>query len=287
MRVSSQQLFDSGVAALQQHLQGVVESQRQISSGQRYGKASDNALAAGLGVQVSLKRAEFSMLKVNQDHVQSTLDQTDAQLSSLYQMLGNFQQMMIQASGAGVSDEVRQQMAQKARTLLDSVEDFSAARDASGNPILKAAADVGEVQVAPGISMETGILRSDVMGAPPMDPADPADQGIGVDVSKWMQEVHATLVAGAKPTEQQFEKINEAMRQISRAQVKTGVLLNLLDSARQASAFQEAAVEEQRSTLLDADPAQAAANLARSNALLQAAQAIMARMDANSLFQKI
>jgi len=87
MRVSSQQLFDSGVAAMQQHLQDVVEAQRQISSGQRHGKASDDPLAAGLGVQVSLKRAEFGMFKVNQNHVQHNLDQTDAQLSSLQQML--------------------------------------------------------------------------------------------------------------------------------------------------------------------------------------------------------
>ena len=100
MRVSSQQLFDSGVAALQQHMQDVVESQRQISSGQRHGKASDDPLAAGLGVQVQLKKAEFAMFRVNQDHVQTTLDQTDSQLSSLQQMLGNLQQLMIQASGA-------------------------------------------------------------------------------------------------------------------------------------------------------------------------------------------
>jgi flagellar hook-associated protein 3 FlgL len=279
MRVSSQQLFDSGVAALQQHMQDVVESQRQISSGQRHGKASDDPLAAGLGVQVQLKKAEFAMFRVNQDHVQTTLDQTDSQLSSLHQMLGNLQQLMIQASGAGLDDATRIQLAQKAQTLKDAVQQFADAKDASGNELLKATGGVGEVQVAPSIRLETGILKSSVMG-------DPADANT-VDVLDAMNDVLVALQGGQKPSSLEFDAIGNAMRQVSKAQVKTGVLLNLLDSARQASAFQETAVEQQRSTLMDTDPAQAAADLARSNALLQAAQAIMARLDATSLFEKI
>jgi flagellin-like hook-associated protein FlgL len=279
MRVSSQQLFDSGVAALQQHMQDVVESQRQISSGQRHGKASDDPLAAGLGVQVQLKKAEFAMFRVNQDHVQTTLDQTDSQLSSLQQMLANMQQLMIQSSGVGLDNATRTQMAQKAKTLRDAVQQFSNAKDSSGNPLLKAAGGVGEVQVAPSIKLETGILKSSVMG----DPTDATT----VDVLDAMNDVLVALEGGQKPSAAEFDAIGNAMRQVSKAQVKTGVLLNLLDSARQASAFQETAVEQQRSTLMDTDPAQATADLARSNALLQAAQAIMARLDSTSLFEKI
>jgi flagellin-like hook-associated protein FlgL len=186
---------------------------------------------------------------------------------------------MIQASGVGLDDATRTQMAQKAQTLKDAVEQFSNAEDASGNPLLKADGGVGEVQVAPSIKLETGILKSSVMG----DPGDATT----VDVLDAMNDVLVALQGGQKPSTLEFDAIGNAMRQVSKAQVKTGVLLNLLDSARQASAFQETAVEQQRSTLLDTDPAQAAADLARSNALLQAAQAIMARLDSTSLFEKI
>lgn len=279
MRVSSQQLFDSGVAALQQHLQDVVESQRQISSGKRYGKASDDPLAAGLGVQVQLKKAEFAMFRVNQNHVQSTLDQTDSQLASLHQMLANMQQLMIQASGPGLDNATRIQMAQKAKTLHDAVLQFSQAKDAAGKEILKAVGELGPVKLAPSIELETGILKTSVMG----DPADATT----IDVLEAMDDIFVALNSGQTPSTAEFEAINNAMRQVSKAQVRTGVLLNLLDSARQASAFQETAVEQQRSTLMDTDPAEATANLARSNALLQAAQAIMARLDSTSLFEKI
>jgi flagellin-like hook-associated protein FlgL len=277
VRVSSQQLFDSGVAALQQHLQGVVESQRQISSGQRHSKASDDPLAAGLGVQVSLKRSEFAMFKVNQNHVQHTLDQTDAQLSSLQQLLASFQQLMIQTTSPGIDGKLRQQMAQKADSLIAAFDQFVQAKDASGQPILKATGSVGRVQVAPSIEIETGIEQVSVIGS--------ASQGI--DVLQAMRDVKTALEGGQQASNAQFDAIGDALSQVSKAQVRTGVLLNLLESASQASAFQEAAVEQQRSNLLDTDPAQATADLARSNALLQAAQAIMARLDSTSLFQKI
>ena len=46
-------------------------------------------------------------------------------------------------------------------------------------------------------------------------------------------------------------------------------------------------VELQRSNLMDTDMAEATAGLVKSNALLQAAQSIMSKLDANSLFQKL
>jgi flagellin-like hook-associated protein FlgL len=43
----------------------------------------------------------------------------------------------------------------------------------------------------------------------------------------------------------------------------------------------------QRSNLLDTDLATATASLVKSNALLQAAQSIMTKLDVNTLFQKL
>ena len=64
MRISSQQVFDSNLKSIQQHTSDVVEAQRQISSGQKYKLASDNALAAGLGVQVNFDNAQFARTAV-------------------------------------------------------------------------------------------------------------------------------------------------------------------------------------------------------------------------------
>ena len=90
MRISSQQVFDSSVQSMQQHTSDVVEAQRQISSGQKYRLASDDALEAGLGVQIAWDKSQFAMFKVNQDHVNASLSSTDAQLNSINIALTKF-----------------------------------------------------------------------------------------------------------------------------------------------------------------------------------------------------
>ena len=59
------------------------------------------------------------------------------------------------------------------------------------------------------------------------------------------------------------------------------------DAATESADVQKNNVEVQRSNLLDTDLATATAGLVKSNALLQAAQSIMTKLDANSLFQKL
>ena len=97
MRISSQQVFDSGVSSMQQHTSDVVKYQQQISSGRKYQVASDDALAAGLGVQIDLDNTQFAMFKVNQNHITASLTSTDSQLMNINLALTNFQQMMVQA----------------------------------------------------------------------------------------------------------------------------------------------------------------------------------------------
>ena len=65
------------------------------------------------------------------------------------------------------------------------------------------------------------------------------------------------------------------------------MLQNQLDAATEAADVQKNNVEVQRSNLLDTDLATATAGLMKANALLQAAQSIMTKMDTNSLFQKL
>jgi flagellin-like hook-associated protein FlgL len=74
---------------------------------------------------------------------------------------------------------------------------------------------------------------------------------------------------------------------VTRSQVKVGLLQNQLDAATQFSESQKLNVETARSNLLDTDLPQATSQLAKSNALLQAAQAIITKLDTNTLFQKL
>lgn len=291
MRISSQQIFDSGIQALQKQTSDVVEFQRQISSGQRFSRASESPLAAGLGVQVSLKRSVFAMYKVNQDHVSASLSSTDTQLNSLQNMLARFQQMMVQATNDAVGPDVRKQLGYQADILIKSIDKFSKAEDANGQPILKLEA-VSQVMVAPTIELDSALTYQEVMGrSDPAVAADPTNNtnvvGGRVDILTVLNKVKTNLNLGLGPNPTEVDAIKEALTQVSKAQAKTGVLQNELDAAVQAAEMQKQNTETNRTTLLDTDLGEATAGLARANALLQAVQSVISNMDTNSLFRKL
>ena len=276
MRISSQQVFESGVSSMQQHTSDVVKYQQQISSGRKYQVASDDALAAGLGVQIDLDNAQFAMFKVNQNHINASLTSTDSQLSGINIALTTFQQMMVQAGNGTLGTDGLKTLGQQASTLYNTVNQMSLAKDANGEQILRTATPTS-VLVAPNISLETALSFSEVMAA----------NGRAQDVITFLGSVRDKLNAGTSLSASDMDNIQLVLKQVTKAQVKTGLLQNQLDAATEAADVQKNNVELQRSNLLDTDLATATAGLVKSNALLQAAQSIMTKLDSNSLFQKL
>lgn len=277
MRISSQQVFDSGVSSMQQHTSDVVKYQQQISSSRKYQLASDDALAAGLGVQIDLDNAQFAMFRVNQNHITASLASTDSQLSNINLALTKFQQMMVQAGNGTLGVDGLKILGQQAGTLYNTVNQMSQAKDANGEQILRTTTPTN-VLVAPNVTLETALSFSEVMSTP---------EGMTQNVLGFMESVRDKLNAGTKLSSGDMDNIQSVLKQVTRAQVKTGLLQNQLDAATEAADVQKNNVEVQRSNLLDTDLATATAGLVKSNALLQAAQSIMTKLDANSLFQKL
>ncbi len=277
MRISSQQVFDSNLQSIQQHTSDVVEAQRQISSGQKYRLASDDALAAGLGVQIAWDKSQFAMFKVNQDHVNASLSSADAQLNSINIALTKFQQMMVQGRNDPLGSDGRKILGQQAESLIAAVTQFANAKDANGQNILRTE-PVSTALIAPSVSLESGISYNEVMVGP---------VGTGKDVLAIMTSIKVKLAGGNSPSDQDMVNFQAALTQVTRAQVKTGLLQNQLDAATESAEVQKTNVELQRSNLLDTDLATATASLVKSNALLQAAQSVMTKLDVNTLFQKL
>jgi len=280
MRISSQQVFDSGVSSMQQHTSDMVKYQQQISSGRKYQVASDDALAAGLGVQIDLDNAQFAMFKVNQNHIMVSLTSTDSVLNNINLALTKFQQMMVQAGNGTLGTAGLKTLGQQATALYNTVNQMAQSKDANGQQILRTTTPTS-VLVAPNVVLETALSSDEVMSAP---------TGISdtdLTVLTFLDSVRDKLVAGTALSSTDLDDIQLVLKQVTKAQVKTGLLQNQLDAATEAADVQKNNVEVQRSNLLDTDLATATAGLVKANALLQAAQSIMTKMDTNSLFQKL
>lgn len=276
MRVSTSQIFNVGLESMQKHSMEVMKYQNQISSGSKYQRASDSGLAAGLGVQVQLDQSQYAMFRVNQDHLAATYASSESQTSAISSMLIRAQQLMVQAGNDSVGSDGRRLIAKELSSLKDALSQAASAKDANGQAILKSTTH--KIIVAPQIDLDSGLLYSDVMTAK-------------VDISALMSDVVARLDPNvgdpSAPTSAQFDDMKLAVTQVSQAQVRVGVLQNRLDAAVEMADVQKTNVELERSNLLDTDMAEASAGLMKSNALLQAAQSVMAKMDINSLFQKL
>jgi len=286
VRISINQVFTNGLESLQKHTNDVLEAQRQIATGRRYRLASDNALAAGLGVKVDFDTSQFEMFKVNQDYARASLSSADTQIESIGLAIDRFRTLMVQASGDSIGAQGRKLLAEEMRTLRTMILNFAAAVDANGEPILRQvdASGVTKVYVAPSVDLMTSIRYEDVMGR--ISPDSPVINS-DLDVLTQLSAIINTVDSTAAPTSQQITNMERIAEQVTNAQVKVGSIENQLEAAEESAELQNNNIDSERSRLLEPDLAEATTDLTRANALLQAAQAIMSKLDINSLFQKL
>lgn len=301
MRISSQQIFEAGIQSIQDHSGEAMKYQTQISSGKKYTQISDNPQAVTLGLKLSFDKAQYDMYSTNQQLMVNRLDNTTNQLSSIYTALASLKQTVIQAQGVSSQTDLAA-LAQKAKSLNESILQYSSAKDASNHPILTpllntidsltlANNDVlGTVQIEPGIFINEGISLSesmgvftDIHGIPDITATDSRY----VNVLQAAQNISDALHNGNQPSAGDVTLLNDAITQVTAAQVKTGLMSKQVTSAQDSVSSNLTNLEDTRSTLLDTDIAEASAGLARSQTLLQAAQSIFAKMQSSTLFEKL
>jgi flagellin-like hook-associated protein FlgL len=81
--------------------------------------------------------------------------------------------------------------------------------------------------------------------------------------------------------------LDASILQVRAAQVKVGLMNAQVTNAQDSVELKKINADNSRSAILDTDIAESSANLAKSQALLQAAQSIFAKIQSSSLFDKI
>ena len=288
MRISTKEFYLSGLQAVQQHTSDILRAQRQIATGEKYNNASDSPLAAGMGVQLVLDHAQFDMFKVNQDFTNAKLAESDTQLKALADGIQRIRQLMVQA-GNDLAPDQRSAIKLEVEQIWERMKSFAAVKDSSGNNLFPqvSPSEVPSALIAPETEVRGGVSFSEIMGRmAPSQPTIPPSLGF-VDAYPIMDHIIAVLDSGQSPSSSDWTDFEKVSSQVNQASVKIGVLQNHLDAASESADTQRMNIEVERSHLLDADLAATTSELAKSNALLQAAQSIMSRIDINNLFQKL
>jgi flagellin-like hook-associated protein FlgL len=292
MRISTQQIYDSSVTSIQNHANDVMKDQTQISSGRKYQNASDSPQAVGYGLKLAFDKAQYEMYTINQKAMAGSISNTDAQLTSISSALARFKQVVVQSSSAFAQGTLSTTLYQQASSLRDSIKAFAQAKDTSGQAILinlmDASGNLAKVQIDQNITVDQGVSLAESMGVYGNGDAVPRTGVDGkIDILTTLDKIVTSLHDNLVPTPIDSSNLDLSIKQVLGAQVKVGILNNLVTNAQDSVALKQNNAENARSAILDTDVAEVSANLGKSQALLQAAQSIFAKIQSSTLFDKI
>lgn len=284
MRISTNQLFDSSVQSVNTSLSEAVNFQQQISSGQKYTKASDNAYAVSWGVRLSFDKSRLDMFAANQKTVAASMDQAATSLGSVIDQMNQLTSISVQAQNGSLTPTAKQALYLQALQIATTIQGQAGATDASGNPVFPTS--VNQVSIEPGVVVASGIVYADAFGGA----ADLTKVNVTTKLNEFVTYL-SQLASGTTPTTNTNATVTSgltsAYNQLQNAQTVSGLVGSLVSQASSAVNSLGTQLASTTSNLLDTDMAAATAGFMKSQTILSAAQSLFSRLQSSNLFSKL
>lgn len=134
MRISTSQIYDSGVLGIQRGQTALYKLQNQISSGRRVLTPQDDPVAAAQALVVTQSQGVNAQHADNQTKATSQLGLVDSQMTSLVTLLQSARDLIIQGGNTGtMSNSDRQSLANDMASRLSEMVGIANAKDGSGD----------------------------------------------------------------------------------------------------------------------------------------------------------
>lgn len=276
MRISSRQLLDASQQAMSKSSVDIANWQTRISSSQRYERASQNPAAAGRAVELATRQSRIDSLKSNQNAAEASMSEIDAQISSMGDAIGVLNEIAVQSQNGALGKAGMSVLWQSAVQTMDLLKSLANADNAGGAPMFADA--TVKLEIEPQFSLPMNVTRENVFG--------PGEKG-SEEVLLACEAIVQSLAESKAPTLEQMTALKDAATRVMNAQLSTGLVLNQIDSSRNAMLSATDNVSRERSSLLDTDILEGSTELVRSQTQLEAARNVFARLDATGLFKKL
>ena len=133
MRISSNTIFDSNVAALNQQQTRLLQTQQQIASGRRILTASDDPVAATRALQISQADATNTQYASNRDSARHTLSLAEGTLQSVTSLIQDVRDLTIAAGSGSLNSSGRKAIATDLTARLHELTGLANSTDGLGN----------------------------------------------------------------------------------------------------------------------------------------------------------
>lgn len=132
MRISTAQIFGSGIDTLQRQQADLLRTQQQMASGKRLLTPADDPAAAVQALQLHDRVASVEQYARNAEHARTRLGQEEAVLGTMADSLHRVRELAVQAANGTQTDESRQAIARELRQISAGLLDAANSRAAGG-----------------------------------------------------------------------------------------------------------------------------------------------------------
>ena len=285
MRVSSNQILEAGVQSMNNSLTDAMEWQKKIGTGNNYSKASDNPYAVSRGVRLDFDVDRLEMYKTNQNYVASSHAIAQSQMSTIIDELIVIKQAYVQSQNGALNSTNFKALKIQAEQIRDTIKSQMSAKDGTGNAIFPET--INQVQIEPNVTVGSGVQFTDAFNGGPL--ADPTQSALYIKINDFVTylDQRATGSALTNSASTVESGLNDIFDRITTAQQKSGGIAAQVDISKEAMSKIGTEMAATASALLDTNLAEATAAYTRSQTLLNAAQAMFARLQQSSLFSKL
>lgn len=302
MRISTSQLYQQGLKAIQDQQTQLARVSNQLGTGRRIISPADDpaASAAIVGLNEDLQRLE--RFQTNADRAESRLGLTETTLDSGISALQRLRELTITGLNGSQSAQSRADIAAEGRQLLDQMLALANTRDANGEYIfggfqsqsepfsqtagvVSYTGDQGQRFIAVSENRQIAVTDSgsDIFMAAPAD-SNESVFTVMSDFVTAMENNQPQDLDSPPRTAHILDDIDAVIDNMSAARSSIGARQRALDLQRNQNADAILRMEQTRSGLQDLDYAEAATNLNRHTAALEAAQLSFSRIQNLSLF---
>ena len=288
VRFSSNQIVDAGVQGMDNALADAMSWNQKVTSGLQYSKASDNAYAVSRGVRLDFDISRLDMFKANQNFVASSHANAQTQMDSLINEMNSLRQLFVQSQSGALNKSNFAALKVQAEQIQIAIKDQIVARDASGNPIFNDQENINQVQIEPNVMVESGVSFQKAFGAAGVL-AYPENSTLYQNIGSFVTYL-GEMASGSnlsKAATVVSDGLNASFDQLTMAEQRSGGIAAQVDNAKSAMSAFGVQLADSRSALLDTDMAAATASYTRAQTLLNAAQAMFARLQQSNLFSKL
>ena len=285
MRVSSNQILEAGVQSMNNSLTDAMEWQKKIGTGNNYSKASDNPYAVSRGVRLDFDVDRLEMYKTNQNYVASSHAIAQSQMSTIIDELIVMKQAYVQSQNGALNSTNFKALKIQAEQIRDTIKSQMSAKDGTGNAIFPET--INQVQIEPNVTVGSGVQFTDAFNGGTL--ADPTQSALYIKINDFVTylDQRATGSALTNSASTVESGLNDIFDRITTAQQRSGGIAAQVDISKEAMSKIGTEMAATASALLDTNLAEATAAYTRSQTLLNAAQAMFARLQQSSLFSKL